>query len=377
MGKGRILVINYEYPPLGGGGGVASSNLAREWVNLGYKVDVVTTHFKGLKYLESDCGVRVFRIPVLGRRRLPNASLLSLLTYPFLSSLFGIILCLKNRYYFISTHFVVPSGPTGILLSKIFGITHIFSIYGGDIYDPTKKWSPHRYSLLRLSVKKLLNLSDYIVAESSDTKENAQKYYPQGKNIDIIPVGFCTPSTKKVPRSQLCLQSGVVYLVAIGRLVERKGFSYLVDAMLDLDDNVHLLIIGDGPQRDKLNSLVERKSLTHRVTLLGFVEENKKFQYLLASDLYVLSSVHEGLGIVLQEAMWAKLPIISTNCGGQTDFESEGILFVPSKSVGALSRAVKKLLQNPSKMSQMAKSNADYIKKMSIERCAKKYLALL
>ncbi|WP_269849835.1 glycosyltransferase [Methanosarcina horonobensis] len=57
---------------------------------------------------------------------------------------------------------------------------------------------------------------------------------------------------------------------------------------------------------------------------LGFVSETKKFQYLQNSDVYVLSSLHEGFGIVLQEAMQVGLPIISTDSGGQVDFIKEG-----------------------------------------------------
>lgn len=61
-----------------------------------------------------------------------------------------------------------------------------------------------------------------------------------------------------------------------------------------------------------------------RIVFLGSLSEEKKFQYLSISDVYILSSIHEGFGIVLQEAMQVGLPVITTNNGGQVDFVEEG-----------------------------------------------------
>jgi glycosyltransferase involved in cell wall biosynthesis len=358
-------MLNYEFPPLGGGGGVASYKLAKGFIKLGYGVDVITTWFDGLKEYESKDGINIYRVKVPSRNKIQTASLISMLMFPSRAYRLAKKLMENNKYNLINTHFAIPTGPLGVKLSKNFNTKNILSIHGGDIYDPTKKLSPHKNLILRRKVRKILNDSDIIVAQSSNTKENAINYYSPNKEIKIIPLAYEPSSFKKVSRKYLNLQNNKKYLVGVGRLVKRKGFDFAIKTISKLPEEFELLIVGDGPEKDNLLTLANNLGVNNRIHLLGQLNEEKKFQYLSNSNLFFLSSVHEGFGIVLQEAMQVGIPIIATRNGGQKDLIEEGkngylishgdINEASNKIQEALSKNLKSKLKNDFEPKKVAK----------------------
>ena len=323
--KRKILIVNYEFPPLGGGGGVASYDLATEWAKT-CTVDVLTSSYKGLPAFETVSGVNVHRVKVLGRTSRDTATFISM--YSFLISGFfrGISLIRKNRYDVINTHFAVPCGPLGFLFGKLFGIPNVLSIHGGDIYDPSKKSSPHKSFFFRKTVRFILDRADRVVAQSGNTRENAITYYKPLRPIDIIPLAFHAPKPfPKTTRESLGLEKKDFVIVAIGRVVKRKAYDVLIRALAGIKDpSVKLVIVGDGPEKENLENLANYLGLGKRVIFTGFASDEKKFQYLSLANLFAMTSLHEGFGIVFMEAMYFGLPIVSTNYGGQTDFLFDG-----------------------------------------------------
>jgi glycosyltransferase involved in cell wall biosynthesis len=379
----RILLLNYEFPPVGGGGGVATLALARQWAR-DHEVDCVTSRVGRLPVREVVEGIRVFRVPVMGRAGMDAAPMLSLLCYPVSGLIAAQRLTRRRRYDVINSHFAVPTGPLGMALSAAWRIPHVVSIHGGDIYDPSKRFSPHRWWLLRRAVRSVLKMADAVVAQSTDTAARAAEFCGDdlGPAMKVIPLPFDPPvalldaAARQQARAGLGLEQDAFYLVSVGRLVRRKAYDRLILALEHLPDSVRLVIVGGGPLANELRSLAAAHGLAERVRLAGRISERDKYRYLKASDLYVLSSWHEGFGIVLQEAMAAGLPIVSTSHGGQTDVLKAGVnaLLVENNEPQILARAVRELLQDEAARNAMAEANSQEVARFASEAIAGLYL---
>jgi glycosyltransferase involved in cell wall biosynthesis len=171
----NVLVVNYEYPPIGGGGGVICKDISEEIASKGHRVTVVTSHYDSLPLQEYSNGVTIIRLPVVMRGKKDVASILSMISYVPLCIRKAASLLRRERYDVIHTHFAIPSGPAGQYISDKYGIPNVLSIHGGDIFDPSKSLSPHDTIGLRQTVRKMLRMADRVVAQSSDTKSNAEE----------------------------------------------------------------------------------------------------------------------------------------------------------------------------------------------------------
>ncbi len=371
----KILMLNYEFPPLGGGGGVIFSHIAAELAQR-HEVDVLTTGYGQSPKFEVIDAIRVHRVPVLSRKEQATATLTSLVSFPLSSVLKGIGLCREKKYDVINTHFAVPTGPTGVILSRLFNIPNVLSIHGGDIYDPSKNLSPHRNFLLRKVVKYVLNRSTYLLAESEDVRRRVLNHYKVRQEITIIPWGLKPPLFQKASRAELELGEDDFLIVSIGRLVKRKGLDYLLQAVAKRRiPTIKVLLVGEGPEREHLESLAIALGIRQKIVFLGSVSEERKFQYLTASDIFVLPSLHEGFGIVFLEAMYCGLPIVTTDCGGQTDFVKDGHngFLVPVGDVEAIADRIVTLLQNQALREQISENNREDVKGFSISATAERY----
>ncbi len=382
-GRLRILMVNYEYPPLGGGGGVAMEAIARELATR-HQVHVLTSGARGLPAEErsQNGDLTVFRSRVVSRSSSAKsvASIPSMLAFYPSGIRRGRKLAAQHDYDVVNTWFAVPSGPIGSHIARHGKIPHVLTIIGGDIYDPSKWYSPHRNPILGGVVRRVLRGADRHTAISTDIAARARDQFDFQRPIDVISLGIQPPEFRARPREELGLRNDRKYLVSVGRLVRRKNYANLLRALATLDhEDTDLLLIGDGPELETLKSLATELGVLDRVQFRGFVDEETKFQLLAASDAFVLTSLHEGFGLVYLEAMHCGLPVIASSGGGQEDFlvDQKTGFVVPPEDLVALRTAIDRIAGDDELRESFCASNRRLVKDYYVSRTAQRYETLL
>ncbi len=168
----------------------------------------------------------------------------------------------------------------------------------------------------------------------------------------------------------------VPIVIAIGRLAEQKNFTMLIRAfgrtVTKLD--ARLIILGEGPERAILERLIVALGLSEKVSLVGF--QSNPYSFLSNSDVFVLSSLYEGLPMVILEAMACGLPVISTDCkSGPREILKNGRygLLVPVGDEVALSEGILKLLKEGELRERLARLGKERAMEFSTDKIIKQY----
>ena len=136
-------------------------------------------------------------------------------------------------------------------------------------------------------------------------------------------------------------------VVTVGRLIALKQIDHLINAVTKID-NAGLVIVGDGPERNRLETLARAGKLQNRVYFAGQRSKEETLSVMAACDLFVLNSTHEGLPHVLLEAMSVGLPIIATAVGGTPELVLDGKngVLIPANPDGTLAKSLRELLSS-------------------------------
>ena len=144
-------------------------------------------------------------------------------------------------------------------------------------------------------------------------------------------------------------------VVTVGRLIPLKQIDLLIEAVSQLE-NVGLVVVGDGPEREGLEELARCLGIVDRVHFAGIRSKETMFSFLCACDLFVLNSTHEGFPYVLLEAMSLGLPVLATGVGGTPELVHDGqngLLIAPNAN-GALANTLARLVTSPEERQRLA-----------------------
>jgi len=277
---------------------------------------------------------------------------------------YGIVLSFRRLGFFsfliqkfhdidlIHAHFIQWGHEIGLPLSQLLGVPLVVTAHDGHILQYDSK-----------ILSKLGQKSSIILCPSSfqkkqwlsKTQNGNLKVLPNAIDIDKFPIRPVFPCS-----------SGRVRLLVVSRLVKHKRVSDVIFAVSKLNSDVfdcELTIIGDGPERDTLEALVKRLSLSSKVNFLGFVPHDLVINEMYNSDIFIHPSENESFGIAVMEAMAAGLPVVVADSGGVRDFVFDGVtglLYSPG-NIPQLISHLRRLISCPGLASSLAISGREYV----------------
>jgi len=262
----------------------------------------------------------------------------------------------------LNSHWLIPQGLCGAFaLGTRRRIPHIVHVHAGDVYLLAKMRTG------RAIARFVLNRTDHVFAAGSHVRETLNALVGWDSGAEILSMGVKT-SVFGGCASEPAPVDGE-YLVAVGRMVEKKGFAYLLRAMpavLRRYPSLRLVIIGSGPEESRLRQECRELGIERSVLMPGRIAHECVVRYLRGARLAVVPSIvdrngeTEGMPTVVVEAMAAGLPVVGSAVDGIPDVIEEGVNGWLSREKDAedLASTILKMLASPVAMSEAARRTA-------------------
>lgn len=380
-------------------------DLAKQFQDNDLEVVVLAPHDPGAKRRETMSGVKVYRYPYFVPYRYQKVvfeggvlatvkqSPVALLQVPFLLSsllLHGMWLLRKEDVDVIHSHWVVPNGVIGGLLSSVFHVPHVLTLHAGGVLG--LQGAPLNTQVANFVYKR----SDAIVPVSTNIRDSFQEILGlNGTSTDekftIQPMGAHTGdfdiSNKTSLREKWDVEDEIIGLY-VGRLAEKKGLFYLIDAVEDLKTehkNFRMVIVGTGKLEKELNEYTAEKGLEDYVELTGWISEEELHERYVLSDFVVVPSIEmddgdtEGMPTVIAEAFASANPVIASEVGGISDVvkHKENGYLIEQKQPEKLASTMKVLINNEDVREELTKGAIESASALDWGQCGETYAKII
>jgi len=265
----------------------------------------------------------------------------------------------------VHAHYAFSAGFLAVITKPIHKAPVVITSHGEDIQVVKEigygmRLKRHRRLLVNLSLK----WCDAHVLVSNSMQDAAINAGSQENKLYTIHNMFAPPNMKihekqiKDVLRKYKIPSNRKILLSVSRLHPTKGLDYLIESMkkvIHTYKDSHLVIAGDGEERDRLEKLVNDQGLKDYVTFTGWVEGVEKLALIRSCDVFCLSSLKEGLPITLFEPMYYSKPIVAANVGGVPEVLGESEYTVEKANVDSFSNAILKLLSDGNEREKVGK----------------------
>ena len=252
-------------------------------------------------------------------------------------------------------------------VKKVIYQAHGFHFYKGApkknwlIYHTIEKWMAHRTDAIIT-----MNNEDYESAKKFKLRNGGKVYLVHGVGIDLsLYENIEVERTEK--RAELGLGENDVAFISMGDLIVRKNYSVAIKALAKSENkNAHYFICGRGPLENELKELAKSLGVENQVHFLGFRTDIKEL--LVAADVFLFTSLQEGLPRSMMEAMASGLPCIVSKIRGNVDLMENGTggYLCGSTDVDAFAKAIAELTNNSELRQKMSEYNLEHIKEFDV-----------
>lgn len=395
----KVCILTQTFPKFEGDGTAAFMRSLVDGLKiLGCKVIVVTPFVQGLK--PKSFPYKIFPYKYIwpsflhslgysntlkeGMKLKPSAYFLS--PFLFFSAMIKLYrVCKEEKVDIVSAHWILPNGFIAACVCGLLGIPYIVSLPGSDVYMAKKN------KLFVEMARFAANRAAAIVADSPQFMEELEKLGTRIKKKRIISYPVNLRELKSTSgyqdiRKSLGIKERDIILLAVGRLIEKKGFKYLIEALLKVNDSrIKLIIVGDGDLKQSLENLAFKTGLINNIFFVGAKNRKELINYYQLTDVFVNSSIQDSKGniddrpVSLIEAMAFAKPVIATNFSGikLTVKNGQSGILVKEKNIEAFSNAIKKLATNRRLRQEMGAKGKEIIAAdFTIEKIGEKYVSL-
>ncbi len=241
---------------------------------------------------------------------------------------------------------VFPIGTAAWIAKKLGASNYAIIFHGTDLKRAQTKWK-------RWLLQRICKNADFLIVNSEATKKILTRLVPTADPIKLTPaIEYFNLPEKALTRDELNVAKGTKVILAVSRLVERKGIDTLIQAVSNIDNNhIELVVIGDGEFSAQLHNLAELSKVS--VRWINKADDQTLHDWYAAADIFCLPGREtlddvEGFGIVFLEAAYAGLPVIAGESGGTKEAvvnNETGLLIQPN--VEACTEALSKLISDP------------------------------
>ncbi|MCB0508976.1 MAG: glycosyltransferase family 4 protein [Bacteroidetes bacterium] len=314
----NILILNYEYPPLGGGAGIVTQHLAEEFIAKGHQVSVLTTWFSGEPEYHSYNNLTIIRL----KAKRAN-------TYQ--SNPFEMYDWMRKAKQYVKAHlhdftfdiclanFTLPGGAVAHYLKKKINLPYVILSHGHDIpwFSPSQMFFWHL--LCFPIIKKIMQDADATVVLTEQLQQTAQAFIGEKNKhkIQIIPNGLLAFSIKK----GFDARDKIIQAVFVGRLVEQKDPFAVIRACKILQQQgipIHLQLIGDGILKRDLEKYIAKHQL-NQIDVLGKISQSSVLEVFEKAHILIAPSREEAMSLSILEAISCGVYVFATNVSGTKD----------------------------------------------------------
>ncbi|MFH1716030.1 MAG: glycosyltransferase family 4 protein [Planctomycetota bacterium] len=366
-------MLNYEFPPIGGGAAKAHLCLLRQYAgNEDLRVDVLTSAPKpGAVTEKFSENITVYKVGI-HKKQLHYWRRTEVIEWLIKAGFQYRRLLRENRYDLVHAFFGFPTG--WLCYRSADKLPYIISLRGSDV--------PGEHGRLQLDYKILAPVFGAIwknaaalVACSRGLKDRALRFMPSA-SIDVIPNGV---ELDKFYPAQTDEKPDKLRLLTVGRLSVTKRVEMLIDAVEVLHRGgckLHLTIVGGGQMEQQLKEAVSQKGLGEVVEFPGRLDADDMPQVYRQNDVFVSASMQEGMSNAMLEAMASGLPLITTRCEGVEELVTDNGLVVEQSNAEAIAGAIRIFAYDRETQRQMAMAARSHAERFAWSRIAEEYLSL-